>query len=154
MNLTEICADLRNYFPPLKKKLDKSYIHSGSFNISSGSIAPLDFIKPNQYFRIVGSDMNDGVWQNNADSLKELIDEEFDGDIWAMAVPRDFIVLCEDIQKLNAKIDQMALVEKGYASESWGGYTYSLSSSAPAGIVEWKSRIDKRLNMYRKINTF
>lgn len=154
MNLTEICADLRNYFPPLKKKQDRSYIHRGLFNISSGSITPLDFIKENQFFRIRGSDLNDGVYQNNAESLELLQDEEFDGEIWAMAVPRHFIALCEEIEKFNAKVDEMALVVTGYASESWGGYSYSLSSSAPAAMVEWEKRINKKLNMYRKINMF
>ena len=151
MNITEICMDLHNFFPPVSQKANQSYIHRGHFTISGSSIAPLDFIKPNQYFRIVGSDMNDGVWQNNARSLKDLIDEEFDGAIWAMAVPRDFIALCEEIRKFNAKIDEMALIEKGYASESWGGYSYSLSSSAPAAMIEWQKRINKNLNMYRKI---
>lgn len=149
--LTEICNDLKNYFPPSSKRLDLSYIHREHFIISENSITPLDFIKPNQYFRIVGSDMNDGVWQNNAGSLKDLIDEEFNGAIWVMAIPRDFIALCEEIRKFNAKIDEMALIEKGYASESWGGYSYSLSSSAPAAMIEWQKRINKNLNMYRKI---
>lgn len=152
--LTEICNDLKNYFPPSSKRADLSYIYRGNFTISDSSIAPLDFIKPNQYFRIVGSDMNEGVWQNNPENLKELIDEEFDGAIWAMAVPRDFIALCEEIRKFNAKIDEMALIEKGYASESWGGYSYSLSSSAPAAMAEWQKRISRKLNMYRKIGVF
>lgn len=154
MNITEICMDLHNFFPPVSQKANQSYIHRGHFIISGSSIAPLDFIKPNQYFRIVNSDMNDGVWQNNPESLKDLIDEEFDGEIWAMAVPRHFIALCEEIQKYNAKVDEMALIEKGYASESWGGYSYSLSSSAPAAMVEWEKRIIKKLNAYRKINVF
>lgn len=154
MNITEICMDLHNFFPPANKRADNSYIRRGHFIISGSYIAPLEFIKPNQYFRIVNSDMNDGVWQNNPESLKDLIDEEFDGEIWAMAVPRHFIALCEDIKKFNAKVDEMALIEKGYASESWGGYSYSLSSSAPAAMVEWEKRISKNLNAYRKINVY
>lgn len=154
MNITEICMDIHNFFPPMNQRADKSYIHSGNFTISGGSIVPSDFIKPNQYFRIVGSDMNEAVWQNNPKSLKDLIDEEFNGSIWLMAVPRSFLDLCEDIQKFNAKVDEMALVEKGYASESFGGYSYSLSASAPAAMIEWEKRINRKLNMYRKINVY
>ena len=67
--LTELCAELRNYFVVS--------IHEGTFTIDGGKIAPLDFIQENQYFRIVGSVFNDGVYQNTADLV--LTDEIFSG---------------------------------------------------------------------------
>ena len=57
MILTEICAELRNYFEVPNGR------HFGKFEISGGSIAPLDFLQDGQYFRIVGSVFNDGVYQ-------------------------------------------------------------------------------------------
>ena len=70
MILTEICAYLRNYFPPISKREDRSYIHAGNFRIRDGKISDIDFLKENQYFRIAGSDMNDGVYCNCPEALK------------------------------------------------------------------------------------
>ena len=68
--LTEICAELRNYFEVPNGR------HFGKFEIRGESIAPSDFLKDGQYFRIIGSVFNDGVYQYPATSLT---DEVFEG---------------------------------------------------------------------------
>ncbi len=149
MNITGICMDLHNFFPPVSKRADKSYIHRGHFIISGSSIAPLDFIKKNQYFRIVGSDMNDGVWQNTPDDLQNLIDEDFEGEIWAMAVPHSFLELCEDIQKWRDKYEKVDSENMSpFTSESFGGYSYSKGSS---NSMTWEAQFASRLKTWRKI---
>ena len=82
--LTEICAELRNYFEVPNGR------HFGKFEISGGSIAPLDFLQEGQYFRIIGSVFNDGVHQYPASNLT---DEVFHGAVWAMAVPQSHLFL-------------------------------------------------------------
>lgn len=156
MDITEICADIRNYFPPSKKKHDKSYIHSGTFKISSNSITPLDFIKTDQYFRIYGSDFNDGVYRNSPESLSQLKDEIFDGEIHSMAVPSSFLKLCEDIdvwRKKNESADSTNM--SPFISESFGGYSYSKTGgktgSNGGNTVTWQEQFEKRLNIWRKI---
>lgn len=57
--LTELCAEIRNYF----LRDPRRDIHVGNFVISGGSIEPLSFLQDGQYFRIVGSVFNDGVHQ-------------------------------------------------------------------------------------------
>lgn len=155
MNITEICTEIRNFFPPLNQRYDKSYIHRGQFTISGSSIAPLDFIKTNQYFRIVGSIFNDGVYQNNPESLKKLTDEEFCGAVWAMAVPSSFLELCKDIDQWRSKNESVDSVNMSpFTSESFGGYSYSKGSSADSengNSVNWQSQFAKRLNLWRKI---
>lgn len=140
--LNELCLELKNWF-------DSGQSHtSGKIEIRNGALfTPCD-LKPNQYFRIVKSTFNDGVYQFPTTSLD---DETFDGAVWGMAIPKDFLKLVEDINKFNAKVEEMALVEKGYASESFGGYSYTLSASAPAMMVEWQKRINRRLSCYRKL---
>lgn len=140
--LSELCLELKNWF-------DRGQPHtSGKIEIRNGALfTPCD-LKPNQYFRIVGSTFNDGIYQFPTTSLD---DETFDGAVWGMAIPKDFLNLVDDINKFNAKVEEMALVEKGYASESFGGYSYTLSASAPAMMVEWQNRINRRLNCYRKL---
>ncbi len=158
MNITEICMDIHNFFPPASQRANQSYIHCGHFIISGSSIAPLNFIKTNQYFRIVGSDMNDGVWQNNPESLKDLIDEELDGEIWAMAVPRAFLELCKKINEWRAKNEAVDSVNMSpFSSESFGGYSYSKGyvgnspTSGGGNSVTWKNQFANQLNVYRKI---
>ena len=159
MDITEICAYLHNYFPPIKQKISKSYIHSGTFVISGQSVTPLDFIKADQYFRIYGSDFNDGVYCNNSESLSQLKDEIFDGEIHSMAVPPTFLKLCEDIQKWSAVNESADSINMSpFVSESFSGDAYSYSKpnsrvnqSSTANAVTWQEQFSKRLNIWRKI---
>lgn len=157
MSITEICADIRNYFPPVNKKTDKSYIHIGNFTISGQTVTPLDFIQEGQCFRIVGSALNDGVWLNTTDGLSQLRDESFYGSIWEMSVPRDFLKLCEDIEQwrsIHEAADSANL--SPYSAESFAGYSYTKASANgsqnASTAVSWQSQFASRLNTYRRLN--
>ena len=137
--LTEICAELRNYFV--------SDIHNGTFEIVGGKIAPLDFIQENQYFRIVGSVFNDGVYKYT-DKL-ELTDEKFIGSVWSMAVPPSVIDLAEEIKAFN---ESDAGKPSPYTSESFGGYSYSKATDSNGVPLTWQKVFANRLNKYRRIS--
>ena len=107
--LTELLAEIRNYFEVPNGR------HFGKFEISGGSIAPLDFLQDGQYFRIIGSVFNDGVYQYPATSLT---DEVFDGAVWSMAVPPSVIDLAAEIEEYNKSDAGKA---SPYTSESFGG---------------------------------
>ena len=94
MFLTELCGHLRNWF--LRSDAD---IHTGTFEVIGGSI-DLPWLADGQYFRIIGSVFNDGVWQYPA---SELTDEEFTGAVWALAVPPDVVSLAAEIEESNTK---------------------------------------------------
>lgn len=143
--LTEICAELKNYF--LRNR--ECDIHSGTFTIENGSI-DLSFLQDGQYFRIVGSVFNDGVWQY---PLSDLKDEVFVGSIWAMAMPPEFIALADEITEwVNTN---SAVLDSPYQSESFAGYSYSLKSgnanTGDSGAFSWKSQFASRLAKWRKI---
>ena len=132
-DITEICAYCRNYFAPKSKRNNDEYKHSGTFEISGQSISPLDFLEEGQYFRIVGSDLNEGVYCNTAEDLTRLQDEEFSGEIWEMAVPRAFLSMCDDIaawRAANEAVDSNNM--SPFTSESFGGYSYTKSGSNTA----------------------
>lgn len=137
--LTEICAELRNYFV--------SDIHNGTFEIVGGKITPLDFIQENQYFRIVGSVFNDGVYKYT-DKL-ELTDEKFIGSVWAMAVPPSVVALAEEIKKYNESDEAKP---SAYTSESFGGYSYSKATDSNGVPLTWQKVFASRLNKYRRIS--
>lgn len=146
MKLTEICADIKNYFCYEKD------IHIGDFSIVNGQISPhLDL--PTDYIRIVGSRKNDGV-HCLTDTADELIDEgEFHGSVWIMSPPADFLALAQEIsdwRDKNCGIDSLAM--SPFNSENFGGYSYSKSGGASGGEgANWQAAYRSRLNIYRRI---
>jgi hypothetical protein len=142
--LFEICKELNNFF-------DYERVY-GKIAISNGEIAGVSF-ETGQYFRIVGSIFNDGVYQYPTDSSR-LTDEEFDGAVWKMAVPPAFIDLCDEIKAWSDKnllVDSAAM--SPFQSESFGGYSYSKgsgSSESTNNAASWQSAFASRLNSWRK----
>lgn len=139
--LTEICGEIRNYF--LRDERD---IHSGTFTIENGAVS-LPFLKEGQYFRIVGSTFNDGVWKYSEDELK---DETFDGSVWTMSIPKAVVELAKEIKdwvENNAEA-----LNSPYQSESFGGYSYSKSAGANGSGFGWKDQFSTRLNQWRRLS--
>ena len=137
MDLTNLCAEIRNYFETEKR--------FGTFTISGGSISPSNFLQDGQYFRIVGSVFNDGVHRHPA---HDLTDETFDGAVWAMAVPPAVIDLATEIEEYN-KSD--AGKPSSYISENFGGYGYTKATDENGLPVGWRSVFKNELNKYRKL---
>lgn len=135
--LTEICAEIRNYFV--------KDIHNGIFEIVGGKIESLDFLQEGQYFRIIGSVFNDGVYQYPATSLT---DEVFEGAVWSMAVPPSVIDLAAEIEEYNKSDAGKA---SPYISESFGGYSYTKATDANGAPISWQKAFASRLNKWRKL---
>lgn len=132
--LDVVCREIRNYFV-------KS-VHKGRFTVENGTMQ-LPFLVEGQYFRVIGSVLNDGIYQYPAASLQN---ETFSGKIVAMAVPPAFISLVDKIKEFNAKNDISP-----YTSESWGGYSYTKATDSNGQAVSWKTAFAKELNAWRKI---
>lgn len=146
--LTEICAEIRNYF-----SLDKDKI-LGDFSVEDGHITPSFDLEENQYYRIVGSVFNDGVHKAG----DNLVDEgTFHGAIWKMRVPTAVLDLADEIAAWQAENGSLQSANMSpFTSESFGGYSYQKSSGssteagAGATAVTWQTMFSKRLNPYRK----
>ena len=146
--LSELCQELKNWFDRGQPR-----IH-GAFEITDGKIVDEDFtnaIKDNQYFRIIGSVFNDGVYKYTDNLVLE--DELFVGSIWLMAVPKEVIALSNEIDAWISKYGESA--SSPFTSESFGGYSYSKSSggsgSGSSGGSSWQSAFASQLNKWRKI---
>ena len=137
--LEQVLMNIRNWFPV------KGGIYSGTFIIEDGGIA-LPFLANGQYFRICGSLFNDGLHQYPADGL---VDETFNGTIWALAIPKAVIDLADEISKWQEKNGEAA--SGIYQSESFGGYQYSKQTESDGGQVTVWSVFRKRLNQWRKL---
>lgn len=140
--LEQVLDYIHNYFE--REKIQ------GEYTISSGSIV-LPFLINGQYFRIVGSVLNDGVYKYPATGLK---DETFSGEIWTMAVPPAVINLVSDI---NNWVTQYESIQNSpFSSESFGGYSYTKaqgsSGTGASEPISWRSVFGSRLNHWRKIS--
>ena len=138
--LEQVLMNIRNWFT-----VDGG-IHSGIFTIEGGGIT-LPFLANGQYFRIIGSVFNDGLLQYPA---ADLVDEEFSGAIWALAIPATVVDFADEISNWQAKNGEAST--SPYQSESFGGYSYSKATDAETGgAVTWQSAFKKQLSVWRKI---
>ena len=135
MDLTNLCAKCNNYF-------ENNKVH-GNFTIKNGNIEPNSFLKEGQYFRIINSTFNDGVYQFPASSL---IDEEFVGAVWSMRVPPAFIDLCSNINEYESDHKPTDLT-----SESIGGYSYSRGTNKNGQPLTWQDVFSTDLKKWRKL---
>ena len=115
------------------------------FTIKDGSITPSDFLEEQDYFRIVGSKRNDGLYQYpNSD----LTDEVFDGAVWVMNIPPAVVTLAQAIEEY-AKSD--AGKPSAYVSESFGGYSYTKATNSKGVPLNWEHLHADELNQWRII---
>ena len=168
--LEAICAHLHNYFTA-----DED-IHAGTWTIENGTLDLSGILIEGQYFRIVGSALNDGVYAYPIQTVQAgeqaggedeageqqaeaapargiLLDETFTGEIWAMKVPRALRALAAEIEAWQARYG--AAMASPYMSENIiGVYSYSrgAESAAAGGSADaWKNVFKGRLNEWRKL---
>ena len=146
--LSEICLYLKNWFNYRQPQ------YFGDFTIENGALTQDLGIKTNQYYRIVGSVFNDGVYKHDDE---ELIDEEFNGAVWLMAVPPDVENLAAEIAEWQDKyggVDSQNM--SPFQSESFGGYSYTKASGgnsagSESSVPTWQAVFGDRLKRYKKL---
>ena len=153
--ISELCAELRNYF--LRDYTNpEHYIHYGSFVIADGEMQSLPFLKVGQYYRIIGSTFNDGVHKYGAtppsvEDSETLTDEEFEGAIWEMFVPKEIVDLSAEIQDWISK--NADTINSPYQSESFGGYSYTKAVAGTGRVsTDWQEHFASKLKPYRRIS--
>ncbi len=140
MMLEEVLAHLHNWF--VKDVISGSFVVAdGKINLSEGQIG--------QYFRIIGSVFNDGLHKIGEGSL---VDEEFEGTVQLLAVPKAVVELAEEIGAWCEK--NADALSSPYTSESFGGYSYSKSADSVGGSgapLGWQYQFRSRLNTWKKL---
>lgn len=112
-----------------------------TYTIEDGGIT-LPFLIDGQYFRIVGSLFNDGVYQYPS----ELTDETFDGSVWVLAIPKALLSTVDEITAWTAKNGDSG----PYTSESFGGYSYSKATNSKGLAVGWRDVFAAQLATWKK----
>ena len=140
----QICDYIHNYFANDGDK------HAGEYSIENGSIT-LPFLLNGQYFRVIGSALNDGVYQYPAYGLS---DETFNGEIWAMRVPRDVLQIASEVAEWVEKYGDKAA--SPFQSENViGVYNYAKAMGGQGADYgprsSWHDVFGTRLSRWRKL---
>lgn len=115
--------------------------YDDTYTIEDGKLT-LPFLVNGQYFRIVGSLFNDGVYRYPAD----LTNETFDGSVWALALPKALLSTVDEITAWQAKNGDSG----PYTSESFGGYSYSKATNSKGVAVGWRDVFAAQLAPWKK----
>lgn len=145
--ISEVCAHIHNYFEE-DSVTGERMIYQGHYKIENGTIT-LPFMKPGQYIRIFGSELNDGVYKYPVEAAEgaPLQDEEFDGVIWKMRPPKEFLDLVKQIEDWMDKYGDA--MRNPYQSENViGVYRYTKAS---AGLATWQKVFEQWLKPYRRL---
>lgn len=76
----------------------------------------------------------------------DLTDEVFDGEVWALAVPKAVIDIATEIEAWRK-----ANPDSAYTSESFGGYSYTTATASDGMPARWQDAFRRRLNRWRKL---
>ena len=147
--ISAVCAHIHNYFE-VDDATGERLIYPGTYTIENGSIT-LPFLDDGQYFRVFGSKKNNGVHVYGADDLK---DETFNGVIWEMRPPQEFLELVDEISDWMDKYGDT--MKNPYQSEDViGVYRYTkMTSGKVTGdyIATWQNVYKDQLNEWRKLS--
>lgn len=141
VSVAAVMRQCRNYF-------ETGYI-DGTFRITGNALSGADGAR---WVYISGSECHNGVWEVyngylTGRSVAGLHDEEFEGRIWFLDPPPEFLALCETIKTYEEKNPVGA-----FAQERFGEYSYmrNMRSGADTG---WAASFRNELAQYRRMFT-
>lgn len=143
-----VCSYLRNWFNY------NNFNYHGSVTISNGALSQSYGLNAQQYFRIIGSRLNDGVYQYPVTILR---DEIFEGSIIGMSIPKPVLDVMEKIEDWENKYFTTSSVAMSpFSSESIPGvFSYSKSTGANDTTKDksgtWQGIFGAELAPWRKI---
>lgn len=147
MMLETICRYLNNYFDT-ERVFDTFTISSGGISGASSDLT--DKLVDGRFFRIAGSVFNDGIYMYPSTAI--LKDETFEGAIWLLAFPDEFLKLVRDIEDWQKKYGSAAA--SPFSTESVTGvysYTKSTAMNGSSAASTWQGAFADRLKLWRKI---
>lgn len=158
LTLTELCAELNNWFT-LKEDIILGDFAVENNTIDLSALVEDGHLQSGQYFRIIGSRMqNDGVYQYT-DGFTGLNDEmSFSGAVWCMRIPKGLLDLLDKINEWIENYDDIA--RKPFRLESYQGvYSYEKASGLQSAygnksadvMITWQTVFASDLNKWRKV---
>lgn len=153
--MTEVCEYLHNWFDRGQPKIHGSFvIANGGITLANGEDIGL---KEGQFYRVMGSALNDGVWRYPEEETDiRLRDESFNGTVWHMAVPP---IVASISAEIDAWTKQYGAIDgpmmSPYTSESFDGYSYTKATggtmSNGVAVSGWPNVFGTRLSRWKKL---
>ena len=144
----KVCSYLRNWF-------DRNQPHySGTVTITNGALSETYGLNAGQYFRIVDSSINDGVYKYPVTTLN---DETFNGSIIGMSIKPPVLEIMRKIEEWESKYANVSSASMSpFSSESISGvYSYSKSTGANDTSKDksgtWQGTFGAELAPWRKM---
>lgn len=140
VSIAAVMRRVRNYF-------ERGY-REGTFSIVGNVLSPA---VDAPMIAVTGSRYHDGVYASvngimSVEGVKP--DETFEGIVWKLYPPDDFLGLCKQISQYDDKNPVGAL-----ASESFGDYSYTRGSDGQGGVMGWDKAFADGLASYRRMFT-
>lgn len=143
--MERILKQINNYF--------YRFYEMGNFSIDHNRILVKGNYVQGQYIKIENSLMNDGVYRvayakDGEIRLEgfDLIDEEFEGVISSLAIPKQLINLLPKIEEFESENKRSSII-----SESFGIQSYTLGTDANGKILGWEQIFSDILKPYKKM---
>lgn len=151
ITLTDLCRELNNW--NFYTQVDDIPKIEGTYTISGGAIDLSALVEDGllvsgQYFRIIGSALNDGVYSYPANGLES---ETFNGWIWCLKIPAEVVNKVTEIN--NWLTANQQTVDSPFQSESFGGYSYTKAAKkgGSGGAYGWQDQFSSFMNKWRKV---
>ena len=144
VSIAAVMRHCRNFF-------EVGYL-DGTFRITGNALPDA---KDAHYVYISGSMYHDGVWEicngyMTGKSIEGLEDEEFDGRVWLLAPPVDFLETVKQMQEYEEKNPISAL-----SSETFGGYsrTWAMGGkpSDRSAMAVFRDSLAPYIRMYTEV---
>ncbi len=142
MSLTvyDIMRHVRNAFP--------AWYHLGRFTIADGRLDRDELMLEGGWISIFGSERCDGVYRVEEGRLRPAppCDERFEGWIYRLHPPADFLALCDEIIAWEEKN-----TARGLKSERFGSYSYEAATDENGAPLGWQQVFRARLTPFRRM---
>lgn len=142
--LAALLGQLNNFFDRNPVTGRFHHVEGGELVVEGGELVGAgDWLMPGQWFRILGSRLNDGIHQHPA---RDLADEAFEGCAYALAVPDEVVELAGRIEAWEAEHGDAS--RSPFQSESFGGYSYDRGDDGDGG---WQRAFAPELRRWRRL---
>ena len=141
VGVPEVMRETRNYFPT-------AYLE-GTWTLSGGVLSPQEGLREGDWIAITGSPDQNGVYHLGPGcTLEDAQDGQWDGRVWLLSPPGDFLRLAEEIAAWAKQHGDPAV-----ARESFGAYSRALSTTGGGRALSWQEAFALSLAPYRRMFT-
>lgn len=141
ISVPDLMRETRNYFPAAS--LDASW------TLHSTALTPTNALHPGDWIAITGALHNNGVFQLGQNcTIPGATDETWQGRVWLLAPPADFLTLAQEISAWAAQQGNGLAVK-----ETFGAYSRELATDGVGQPLTWQARFSRQLLPYRRMYT-